>query len=200
MAELDLSALTTGRELYEAWLGSQDISPDDLWEHLDEHERIAWNDLAGINRANLHIERFERDERNAPQVGMPHWLRQRLNAAMRHLRDAEDYARMQMPAWPTADRIRDIHEQLTFDVINGRRGDKYGERMGHPEGSADHEQLEAIARALANWSSAGTREWETRHHKNKRHWLLVAEALTSNRDSITEPVLAYVRERKQEDW
>jgi len=48
-------------------------------------------------------------------------LRQRLNRAMRWLREAEDIARIEMPAWPTAaDRIRDIYEQLTDDVLNGR--------------------------------------------------------------------------------
>lgn len=45
---------------------------------------------------------------------------QLLNKANRVLRDAEDLSRMERPAWPTADRIRSIHEQITFDVMNGR--------------------------------------------------------------------------------
>lgn len=47
-------------------------------------------------------------------------LRQRLNRAVRWLREAEDIARVEMPAWPTADRIRSIYEQVTEDVLNGR--------------------------------------------------------------------------------
>jgi hypothetical protein len=47
-------------------------------------------------------------------------LRQRLNRAIRWLREAEDIARIEMPAWPTADRIRDIYEQVGEDVLNGR--------------------------------------------------------------------------------
>jgi hypothetical protein len=47
-------------------------------------------------------------------------LRQRLNRAVRWLREAEDIARTEMPAWPTADRIRDIYEQVGDDVLNGK--------------------------------------------------------------------------------
>lgn len=46
-------------------------------------------------------------------------LRQRLNRAVRWLREAEDIARVEMPAYPTADRIREIYEQITEDVLNG---------------------------------------------------------------------------------
>jgi hypothetical protein len=48
-------------------------------------------------------------------------LRQRLNRAVRWLREAEDIARTEMPAWPTADRIRDIYEQVGEDVLNGKK-------------------------------------------------------------------------------
>jgi hypothetical protein len=47
-------------------------------------------------------------------------LRQHLNRAVRELRAAEDIARIEMPAWPTADRIRDIYEQVSEDVLNGK--------------------------------------------------------------------------------
>jgi uncharacterized protein with PhoU and TrkA domain len=47
-------------------------------------------------------------------------LRMKLNVAVRALRDAEDIARVEMPAWPTADRIRDIYEQIGEDVLNGK--------------------------------------------------------------------------------
>lgn len=39
--------MTPGRELYEKWLWHQRVPPDDLWDHLDEHDRIAWEALAG---------------------------------------------------------------------------------------------------------------------------------------------------------
>lgn len=47
-------------------------------------------------------------------------LLQRLNRAVRWLREAEDIARLEMPALPTADRIREIYEQVTEDVLNGK--------------------------------------------------------------------------------
>jgi hypothetical protein len=47
-------------------------------------------------------------------------LKQRLNKAVRYLREAEDMARIEQPAWPTADRIRTIYEQVSEDILNGR--------------------------------------------------------------------------------
>jgi hypothetical protein len=47
-------------------------------------------------------------------------LRFRLNNAVRWLRRAEDIARVERPGWPTADRIRDIYEQVSDDVLNGK--------------------------------------------------------------------------------
>lgn len=40
--------MTPGREVYERWLRAQDISPDDLWDYLDPHERIGWESLAAV--------------------------------------------------------------------------------------------------------------------------------------------------------
>jgi hypothetical protein len=57
---------------------------------------------------------------NRPGETTAYRLRLKLNAAARELRDAEDIARMEMPAWPTADRIRDIYEQVSEDVLNGK--------------------------------------------------------------------------------
>lgn len=62
-------------------------------------------------------------ERSLPRHDPPdlrYDLRLRLNRAMRWLREAEDLARVEMPAWPTADRIRDIYEQVGEDVLNGK--------------------------------------------------------------------------------
>ena len=51
-------------------------------------------------------------------------LRQHLRKANRHLRDAEDLARLNPGLWPDryglADRIRSIHEQVTEDLMDGR--------------------------------------------------------------------------------
>lgn len=64
------------------------------------------------------------------QAGTPHFaMMQHLNDAMHHLRKAEDIARLELP--PSfkprdrynvpllATRIREIHESLTDDVLNG---------------------------------------------------------------------------------
>ena len=60
------------------------------------------------------------DSRTDSRTGDYHYeLRQLLELAVRRLREAEDIARIEMPAWPTADRIRDIYEQVTADVLNG---------------------------------------------------------------------------------
>jgi hypothetical protein len=67
------------------------------------------------------IERSRKPEPGLPRTdNMAYDLRQRLNRAVRWLRDAEDIARIEMPAWPTADRIRDIYEQISEDVLNGK--------------------------------------------------------------------------------
>jgi hypothetical protein len=71
-------------------------------------------DLAGDDHARLEA------ESPLPRTfSRPYDLRQRLNRAVRYLRDAEDIARLEMPAWPTADRIRSIYEQITADVLEG---------------------------------------------------------------------------------
>jgi hypothetical protein len=50
-------------------------------------------------------------------------LRELLKKANRALRDAEDLVRLNPGLWgnvPTADRIREIYEQVTEDVLEGR--------------------------------------------------------------------------------
>ncbi len=74
-------------------------------ELLEERERLKADNEAG---------KLERTNDRA------HDLRQRLNRSVRWLREAEDIARVEMPGWPTADRIRAIYEQITEDVLNGR--------------------------------------------------------------------------------
>lgn len=44
-----------------------------------------------------------------------------IKRAIQELRQAEDIARMELPtSSPTADRIRDIYEQVSEDVLNGK--------------------------------------------------------------------------------
>jgi hypothetical protein len=75
-------------------------------------------------------------------------LRQRLDRAMRWLREAEDIARIEMPAWPTADRIRSIYEQITADVLNGKTSvPPIRQRL--TEAEAEVERLRELARAYA---------------------------------------------------
>lgn len=49
-----------------------------------------------------------------------HEVSQRLMPAMRALRDAEDWARLELGDEVLADRIRGVHESLSDDVLNGR--------------------------------------------------------------------------------
>lgn len=73
--------------------------------------------------AELHALRIEAErldpEYDGAGEGRRNWLVFKVGKAMIHLRDAEDFARFKMPAWPTADRIRVIHQRLTDDVLNG---------------------------------------------------------------------------------
>lgn len=73
--------------------------------------------------AELHALRIEAERLDPEYDGAGearrNWLVFKCGKAMIHLRDAEDFARFKMPAWPTADRIRVIHERLTADVLNG---------------------------------------------------------------------------------
>lgn len=47
-------------------------------------------------------------------------LTQKLDAAVRALRDAEDIARVEYPDLPAADRVRSIYEQVTADLLEGK--------------------------------------------------------------------------------
>jgi hypothetical protein len=88
----------------------------------------AFYDLT-VKERNLERQKVDRLEREIAQFrtrelprtdNRGYDLRQRFNRAVRWLRDAEDIARIEMPAWPTADRIRDIYEQITDDLLNGK--------------------------------------------------------------------------------
>lgn len=77
--------------------------------------------IEDVTALRIMRERIDRRLRDLPGEGNHNYrLMQHLNRAMNAMRDAEDYARMTMPAWPTADRIRSVYEQLSVDVINGR--------------------------------------------------------------------------------
>jgi hypothetical protein len=77
-------------------------------------------------------------------------LRQRLNHAVCWLREAEDIARLEMPAWPTADRIREIYEQITEDVLNGKT-DVPPLRQRLAEAEADNARLLAAIEDYRLW-------------------------------------------------
>ena len=67
--------------------------------------------------------------RPAPEQDESYWLRQKLNMAVRHLRDIEDYNRSSWAGLPErfegsfqearADRARSLHEQITADFFEG---------------------------------------------------------------------------------
>lgn len=95
--------------------------PDILYPPPEHRERLLERraELAADLRVlDIEIDRLD------PALGRDwpsrtNWLLRKLDPAMRHLRDAEDFARLKMPAWPTADRIREVHEKLTDDVLRG---------------------------------------------------------------------------------
>ncbi len=85
-----------------------------------EHEEVEMKDNRGI-----------RPEFGAGQ-GKEDWLRRKLNAVVRHLRDIEDYNRIwDYPAEQyegsfeeaQADRARSIYEQITSDFFEGKLGE-----------------------------------------------------------------------------
>ena len=87
-------------------------------------------------------------------------VRQYLDQAMRALRDAEDWARLRTGNEPLATRVRQIHEQLTDDVMNGKLNvpsapddlkealDKLLEIMGMDKGPTEQEWVEWANRTL----------------------------------------------------
>lgn len=102
-------------------------TPEELAEVLAERDALrAERDeaVARAGRAWQTAETRDEPEVSVHEVPSDHAeaydLRLRLKRAIRWLRDAEDIARVNKPAWPTADRIRSIYEQITEDVLNGR--------------------------------------------------------------------------------
>jgi hypothetical protein len=70
------------------------------------------------------LEKQEREGSMSQSVRRPgedfrYRLVQKLNAAVRALRDAEDIARVEYPEWPAADRVRSVYEQITADLLDG---------------------------------------------------------------------------------
>jgi len=85
--------------------------------HEEAQDRLAAA-KAEYTAARIEVERLDPDLKYDRQ----RWLVRKLDAAMRHLRDAEDYARLDanFQGMPTADRIRFIYEQITDDIYNGQ--------------------------------------------------------------------------------
>jgi hypothetical protein len=89
-------------------------------------------DKAAKAEAELKVARIEADRLDpGKSPDRTNWLLPKLDAAVRHLRDAEDYARLNhnFERLPTADRIRFIYEQITEDIYNGSSS-----KPGHFEG------------------------------------------------------------------
>jgi hypothetical protein len=87
----DRMEMTRGREVYERWLCAKDVSPDDLWDYLDPHDKIAWEALAsgaaGEGHAGLTPEvaaYLDRLLEDLPEEA--------LRAAMEHADDREQEA------------------------------------------------------------------------------------------------------------
>lgn len=55
-----------------------------------------------------------------PQETARYRMTMELKAAVRHLRAAEDIARLEMSYPKLADRIREIYEHASEDVLNGK--------------------------------------------------------------------------------
>lgn len=80
--------------------------------------------LDGLAKAEAEVEAYRVEvDRLDPDLNVDrtNWLVRKLDKAMRHLRDAEDLARLDpnFSRLPTADRIRFIYEQITEDVYKG---------------------------------------------------------------------------------
>jgi len=105
-----------------------------------------------------------RAERSLPRTdNRAYDLRQRLNRAVRWLREAEDIARVETPALVTADRIRDIYEQVTEDVLNGKASiPPLRERLAKAERRVDQARAEGRA-AMRDEIVAWLRGHGTKH-------------------------------------
>ena len=70
-----------------------------------------------MDHARDTLRRFREGE---PGVTRLYTLHAFTGPAMRHLRDAEDFARLDLRDDLLADAIRGVHEALTDDVLNGK--------------------------------------------------------------------------------
>lgn len=99
--------------------------PEDLFEQAVKGivaELDAANLRAGINGLGITP-----TEAGGPGHELAYWQRRKLDAAIRHLRDLEDYFRLRgdetyadSPNMRRADRARGIYEQISDDYLNGR--------------------------------------------------------------------------------
>lgn len=83
-----------------------------------ERARAAHDELLQLRERVIELTEAPIPRHDPPDLRYD--LRLRLNRGVRWLREAEDIARIEMPAWPTADRIRSIYEQVTADVLDGK--------------------------------------------------------------------------------
>lgn len=108
------------------------------YKHLMEFETSRAEELArqrGAVEAEVRRLREQLDgvTRRPTEAGGPgkeeaYWMRQKLQASIGHLRDIEDYFRVEVGGEPgsynmaRADRARSLYEQMSEDFIHGRLG------------------------------------------------------------------------------
>lgn len=102
---------------------------------IAEAERERDDEIANRWKLEARIAEVERERRQVPSdeggPGGPgyeeqYWLRAKLNASIRHLRDVEDFYRLRegLPEgfnMLRADRARSLYEQISDDFLNGNR-------------------------------------------------------------------------------
>jgi hypothetical protein len=101
------------------------------WERLTPEQRSAASRLTlALATADPEphpaLGAAPREGEGGPGREERYWLKGKVGAAIRHLRDVEDFYRVTRGGLPgsrneiLADRARAIHEQLTADILNGK--------------------------------------------------------------------------------
>ena len=103
-------------------------------------------------RANVNGLGKEPSEAGGPTHEESYWQRRKLDAAIRHMRDLEDYFRLaggvdESPNMIRADRIRAIYEQISDDYLNGKT---YRPTMKERALAAEAEVARLVAFLLLN--------------------------------------------------
>lgn len=108
------------------------FTPTSAYEHMARRDAaaaaldrlVAERDEAQL-RASINGLGSEPSEAGGPGKEEAYWQRRKLDAAIRHMRDLEDYFRLaggtdDSPNMIRADRVRAIYEQISDDYLNGK--------------------------------------------------------------------------------